>query len=102
MKFFFEKKIEANAIAKGMVIWGPARALAGPQITMPLAIAFASIFFSKKNFKDIYGQVFDLKGRSFQKEGSIEEIIYFLTSKGGDLSYQVIPGVSYLSMAIER
>ena len=76
------------------------QALAGPQITMPLAIAFASIFFSKKNFKDIYGPVFDLKGRSFQKEGSIEEIIYFLTSKGGDLSYQVIPGVSYLSMAL--
>ncbi|SVD98659.1 uncharacterized protein METZ01_LOCUS451513, partial [marine metagenome] len=76
------------------------QALAGPQLTMPLAIAFASIFFSKKGFKDIYGQVFDLKGRSFQKEGSIEEVIYFLVSKGGDLSYQVIPGVSYLSMAL--
>ena len=76
------------------------QALAGPQITMPLAIAFASIFFSKKGFKDIYGQVFDLKGRSFQKEGSIEEVIYFLVSKGGDLSYQIMPGVSYLSMAL--
>ena len=74
--------------------------LVGSSVTSPLAIAFSSLYFEKKTFKEIYGKVFEINGKTFQERGPIVEIIYFLTAQGADLGFQMIPGLSYLGMSL--
>jgi len=74
--------------------------LVGSAVTSPLAIAFSSIYFQKKAFKEIYGKVFEINSKTFKEHGPIEEIIYFLTAQGADLGFQMIPGLSYLGMSL--
>ena len=69
-------------------------------ITAPMPITFSALFFSKEGFNESYGKIFDLVDLSFQEEGSLEEVVYFLASKGADLSFQISPGVSYLGIAL--
>ena len=74
--------------------------LGPPGITAPLPLAFCSIFFGETEVMSTLKEAFDANSVSFQEKGSIEEVVYFLASKGADLNYQINPGTSYLGIAV--
>tara|TARA_B100000035_G_scaffold314430_1_gene330688 strand:+ start:159 stop:2018 length:1860 start_codon:yes stop_codon:yes gene_type:complete len=70
-------------------------------ITAPLPLAFSFIFFDDEEVIASLKKTFDADSLKFQERGSIEEVVYFLASKGANLNYQISPGLSYLGISIK-